>query len=167
MSKAFKKCDDFGQPISFNFNGEQSYKTCCGGMVSLLVKVVLLGVFGTMLLALKDYKDPEISTHTVYEERFDMSEPMNLKDNGIELFFFFTKDSFPVQLDPRVGSFKISQAKKEIDTKIDVDRWTTYTDIPVEEVDLSQNEDAAKILHFLPKEQSGVYSAADPSLLEI
>ena len=132
-----------------------------------MVKVVLLGVFGTMLLALKNYKDPEISTHTTYEDRFDMSESMNLKERGIELFFFFTKDSYPVELDPRVGSFKISQAKKEIDPKIDVDRWITYTDIPVQEVDLTQDENAAKILHNMKEEQTGVYSAADPSLLEI
>ena len=55
-----------------------------------------------------DFKDPEISSYTVLDNRGDMDEPVSIVDYGIKIFFFFNdQQATPIPLDPRIGRFDL------------------------------------------------------------
>ena len=45
VSKFFKKLDVFGQGIKFTVKGEESYKTCYGAILTVLIYLIVL-VYG-------------------------------------------------------------------------------------------------------------------------
>jgi len=42
IRKGLSKFDLFGQTIAFTFNGEGTYKTACGGIVSICIVIVFM-----------------------------------------------------------------------------------------------------------------------------
>ena len=42
FSKLLKQADGFGHPIEVNYKGETSYKTVCGGLLTLVVYIVTM-----------------------------------------------------------------------------------------------------------------------------
>ena len=66
--------DSFGEPISVNYKGETSFKTCLGALATIALKTFVLIYASVMLLELAEYKDPDITQYTVYEPRTDGEE---------------------------------------------------------------------------------------------
>ena len=101
-------CDQFGAPISLNFDGKTSYNTLGGGIASLCLRALILSYLAMQLLAVFNYDDPTISSFTIIEDRTKMKEPMSLGDYNVDIAFFFmsNKGASPVQLDPNIGRFR-------------------------------------------------------------
>ena len=66
--------DSFGEPISVNYKGDTSYKTCLGALATIALKTFLLIFASVKLLELAEYKNPEISQYVTYEPRIDGEE---------------------------------------------------------------------------------------------
>ena len=64
MSKflSFLKSQDvFGEPVTLNYNGESTYKTWIGALVTLILKSFILVFATTEIIGLFNYKDPKIT----------------------------------------------------------------------------------------------------------
>ncbi len=66
--------DVFGEPITINYKGEATFKTCLGALATIGLKIFVLVFAVTQLLALTHYKDPDITQYVVYEPRNDDTE---------------------------------------------------------------------------------------------
>ena len=64
------------------YEGKTESGTLCGGIVSLSLSIFILAFFGMRTIAVTKYADPAISSHTVFEDRNKMDEPINLAENG-------------------------------------------------------------------------------------
>lgn len=53
--------DVFGEPITINYKGDATFKTCLGAVATIGLKVFVLVFAATQLLALTQFKDPEIT----------------------------------------------------------------------------------------------------------
>ena len=102
-------CDVNGARVSLNFKGETEHKTLCGGFASLLLKALILGFFCMQSIAVWHFNDPIISSYQVLEDRGLMEEPIKLKDYSVNFYFYFLgPDMLPKQIDPRLGSFRLT-----------------------------------------------------------
>ena len=98
----------FGVPTTLKLSGSPDYRTACSGFISLILKIALTAYFCERLVTVMDYKDPEISSYTVLDNRGDMDEAVSIVDYGIKIFFFFTdQQAIPIPLDPRIGRFDL------------------------------------------------------------
>ena len=53
LKQGFKSIDLFGTPVSVKYKGEETYKTCCGGLVSAAIIIfvgalLLMGISKTV-----------------------------------------------------------------------------------------------------------------------
>ena len=53
--------DAFGEPVSINYKGDSTYKTCLGALFTICLKSFVLVFALTQLVALFQFKDPEIT----------------------------------------------------------------------------------------------------------
>ena len=51
-------CDMFGATIGLNVAGESTFKTLPGGVVSLILRILVLSYFCLQVIALISYEDP-------------------------------------------------------------------------------------------------------------
>ena len=49
--------DAFGEPVSLNYNGDTTYKTAVGALLSISIKAFLLFFAAQQVLALMAYED--------------------------------------------------------------------------------------------------------------
>ena len=56
-------CDKFGAQVSLNFKGETEYRTVCGGLFSLALRVLILAFFCMQLVAVIEFSDPDIVSY--------------------------------------------------------------------------------------------------------
>ena len=61
FTKFLKAQDVFGEPVTLNYNGESSYKTLLGALVTLILKSFILVFATTEIIGLISYKDPKIT----------------------------------------------------------------------------------------------------------
>lgn len=48
--KKFILLDKFAKPVSFNFNGEHKYKSCCGAIVSIIYgSIIMVSLIKSMI----------------------------------------------------------------------------------------------------------------------
>ena len=85
-------CDQFGAPISLNFDGKTSYNTLGGGIASLCLRALILSYLAMQLLAVFNYDDPTISSFTIIEDRTQMKEPMSFEDYNVSFIFNFVSN---------------------------------------------------------------------------
>ena len=64
--------DIYGQPISLNFEGDDTFKTFPGGILSILFKIVLLGYILSKFEAMHQKHDWQITQQTVVANRDDL-----------------------------------------------------------------------------------------------
>ena len=70
VSKRLKKIDMFGQGIKFTVKGQETYKTCSGAILTLLIYVIVL-VYGSNRFQ-KFYQRQDTShQQTRIQNRFD------------------------------------------------------------------------------------------------
>lgn len=50
FSKFLRSHDDFGQPVTMTYKGESSYKTSCGGFLTLLARMLSFAFFAYLLV---------------------------------------------------------------------------------------------------------------------
>ena len=101
--KAFvTSLDAFGEPISINYKGDSTYKTCLGAIFTIGLKSFVLFYALAQLVALFQFKDPEITQYDVYEPRTEDVE-FNLHEGRAELYFALitVQESIAVEFDPK------------------------------------------------------------------
>ena len=54
--KKFVLLDKFAKPVSFNFNGEHKYKSCCGAIVSLIYGSIIVVSLIKSLIKVKHWE---------------------------------------------------------------------------------------------------------------
>ena len=112
-----KRCDQFGSSFELNFRGQPDYQTQCGGLVSFLIRVFVFTFASIQFVSLIDYKDPQISSFSILEDRNKMTEPLNLADQLTRFYFgVYDLDYFYYKnLDPRLGHFVMTLLKQTSD----------------------------------------------------
>ena len=78
-----KSYDAFGEPIGLNYDGESTYKTLLGALVTIAIKAFLLIFATTQTIALFQYQDPTISQVS------DQSTTEILSKCPLNTLFFF------------------------------------------------------------------------------
>ena len=56
-----KAQDVFGEPVTLNYQGESTYKTWLGALVTLALKIFILIFATTEVIKLANYEDPQIT----------------------------------------------------------------------------------------------------------
>ena len=83
LQNKLRSCDVFGVPVSLKLDGSTNFTTSCGGIISILLKILITAYFCMQLLALVNYSDPSISSYTLLDTRESMEEPINLQSYGV------------------------------------------------------------------------------------
>ena len=78
FSDRVRKFDNFGARFSLSYQGEDTFSTFGGGTATICLKVMILTYLCIRTIALVDYRDPEISSYVIMEDRSDMTESYNL-----------------------------------------------------------------------------------------
>ena len=86
FAKYLISLNSFGEPISVNYNGDTTFKTCIGAFSTIVLKSFLLIYAVVQLIALFTYEDPEISQYVIYEPRTD-GETLNMQENLASIGF--------------------------------------------------------------------------------
>ena len=99
--------DAFGEPVSVNYNGSTTYKTHIGSLLTLGMRGFMLIFTLTGVLALLDYKNPQINQYRIYDERVDGREVNMGQAQGFLMFGLFNTltNSFFVN-DPKIVEMK-------------------------------------------------------------
>ena len=106
LTKFFVSFDGYGNPVTVNYRGDDTYKTCLGALCTLIVKSFLLVFLGTALLELASYKDPQISQYTIYDPRVSGDEVNIGKSLGTMIFELYDDNYLSVKPDPRMFSYE-------------------------------------------------------------
>ena len=69
LNDRLRRWDYFSTPISFTHEKSTSYGTLCGGLASILLRIVTLTFFCMRLVTLVGYDDLQISNYVVEEDR--------------------------------------------------------------------------------------------------
>ena len=98
----------YGHTIGVHYDGDDSYKTMLGGLISIGVYALMIINFVTLITMYNDgSRQDDKNSYEIYERR--KSDPFNLADNGIELTLFpFDKSSSNIDL-RRIGRYKLEQ----------------------------------------------------------
>ena len=74
----------FGPPVSLNFLGEETHKTVLGGIVSSLIKIIIIVVCATKSIDLIKRKN---NKYEMFEEPIDDGFEMNMADTNTMPFW--------------------------------------------------------------------------------
>ena len=101
-----RACDKFGAKVGLNFEGKHSYETIGGGVMSGLLRIIILVYLCMKLLVVFNYKDPQISVYEIVEDRQTVFETLNLDEfhSAFQISFFNPFDSTGSRLDPSIGT---------------------------------------------------------------
>ena len=107
------------------------------------------------------YSDPQISSFTIFDDRNDMEQTISLPEYGMRIYFTITnKQSMPVPLDSKYGSFSLSTLKYWYS-----DQGLHYesVDVGVREVDFMNETDHLSFFDGTPNR--GMMTAKNESLM--
>ena len=65
--KSLKKFDIFGEPIGINYQGESSYTTVCGTIISISLGILVIVVGTIGVLQVMTYEDINVIQYTSFE----------------------------------------------------------------------------------------------------
>ena len=107
----FTDLDSFGTSIQVNFRGKSKFKTGIGALFTFITKSFMLFYAIQRAVRVIDFVEPNLSSFEIKDDRIEM-EPLNLGQYNFELIFGFldVRTWKPVELDPRVAKFVLSQA---------------------------------------------------------
>ena len=66
-----KKQDRFGQPVTINYRGDDTFRTTWGATLSLAQKILILILTVRGVLDLFSHQDPNITQYKIYDKRND------------------------------------------------------------------------------------------------
>ena len=89
VKKRVRNCDKFSTNVKLTYEGETDYGTLCGGVVSLIVRILIMTYFIIRTIDVIEFNDPAISSFTIIEDRSEMEEPLNFADYNQQLIFGF------------------------------------------------------------------------------
>lgn len=101
QSGGIRKWDMFGHPIALTFKGEDTYRTACGGGISILCFILFMLFIVNRLQLLILRADPDLTMRTT---KSDLSEDreQNVLDLG-KLGFLFAIN----KPEPRIGRVEV------------------------------------------------------------
>jgi hypothetical protein len=70
-----KSYDEYGQPISLNYEGSETFQTLPGGLLSLTVRIILICYTLLNFTAMTEKKDWTITQQTIVTEIDDIKKP--------------------------------------------------------------------------------------------
>ena len=70
-----KSYDEYGQPISLNYQGSETFQTLPGGLLSVAVRIILICYTLLKFTAMTDKKDWAITQQTIVTEIEDIKQP--------------------------------------------------------------------------------------------
>ena len=133
MKETLRGCDLFGARIEFQHNGKTENGTVVGGVASVLLQLLTLAYFCMRLISVTSYEDPQITGYDIRNARQNMDDSLKMSDYSQLLAFgFHDPDNKPVNLEPRIGSFSLTQVHMEANTTTGA-RYTE-TDIPLKQM---------------------------------
>ena len=108
LSGRIRSWDFFGASIGINYKGKASYQTLGGGLITLILKVTMLGFLIKSTIDVMSYKNPQLSSYEIMETRVGVS-PFNMEEYKVRFVFGFVNDTTwkPIAPDPKYGSFLI------------------------------------------------------------
>lgn len=60
-------------------------------------------------MGVMEYKDPQVVSYTILEDRTKMEEPINLEEMNFKFYFsLYGPDNTPTRLEERIGRFKLT-----------------------------------------------------------
>ena len=69
MKQKVKNCDQFGHPIQLQFNNQGStFNTLCGGVISIVIKVIMIVYVYSLVKKWIMFDDDQISTVIGYDD---------------------------------------------------------------------------------------------------
>ena len=80
LSRKIRTCDSFGAMFSLSYKGETTYTTLGGGVSTICLRAIILTYFCFRMIALVGYKDSDISSYVIMEDRRSMEKSINLHD---------------------------------------------------------------------------------------
>ena len=96
MRKVIRNQDIFGHPVNLNFNNNGSvHKTLCGGVASLLIKVIVLLYMVILLRKLVLQLDDRYFTAISSMNSAEMGD-LHYSDTNLDFFFHLEKEQRPV-----------------------------------------------------------------------
>ena len=87
VSQFVKNLDAFGQPVSVKFDGESTFNTHIGGVLTCVIQTFMLVFTLGSVINMVKYQDPQITQFTGFDLRDDKSEEINLGESKGELVF--------------------------------------------------------------------------------
>ena len=72
--------DIFGQSVSFNYKGDDAYKTSFGGILSLKFKFWIYMCFIMKFVGLATFTQWDVNTQEMQMNEYDLSQDIPLKD---------------------------------------------------------------------------------------
>ena len=69
VSQCVKKLDAFGQPVTVKYDGESSFNTHVGGILTCVIQTFMLVFTLSQVINLVKYEDPQITQFTVFAKR--------------------------------------------------------------------------------------------------
>ena len=108
FSDFFLSKDRFGEPVTVNFDGDNTYKTVFGALLSISI-VIFIGFYALVsILRLIMKENPDFVVNTVLKDMyFDYDAPFNATENNFEFsvaYLSIAPYRF-VEPDPRIAQF--------------------------------------------------------------
>ena len=75
-----KSYDEYGQPISLNYQGSETFQTLPGGLLSLVVRIILISYTILKFSAMTEKKDWSIIQQTIVTDIEDIKQPKHFKN---------------------------------------------------------------------------------------
>ena len=82
IGKRIRNLDKFGASVHLMHRGKSESGTISGGVLSLCLGGLILAYLCMRTIALTKFKDPDLSSYTVYDDRKNMDAPINLAEYG-------------------------------------------------------------------------------------
>ena len=118
----FKRLDIFGSGVNFTFNGESSYKSVCGAILTIIVFFLTLFQFNEKFIILINNGDTNHTQRIEFGVN-DVSDVIGYRETGFNFAFGIVPNNFNTE---GLASF--------------IDDMTAYIDIVVYQQDLSINQ---------------------------
>ena len=85
IADKLRSCDKYGASVSLNYKRKAQHNTLIGGVTSVALQVLILIYFTVKCLEVANYKDPEIVSYQIMEDRTEMTEFLNAADYRLDL----------------------------------------------------------------------------------
>lgn len=89
MLRHIRNLDGFGSGLRFSLLGKQEYQTIGGGLVTFCLRTMIVIFLCMKMLAVVNYRDPQISGYTIFEDRSAMPESLNFEEMNAQVYFAF------------------------------------------------------------------------------